>query len=190
MLFLSCSPVMWTSSVMSRLDRRALQRKAAEVPRRSKKIQEVPRRSVQKWGMCNCLNESSNGHYSIMWWIVCVPTWQSGHVSVISGCILFRYDRRALLCLHLILDRRTLCLARLLNRPLWVGFSQRCCLGRVCIWPSLMTFFMYLPCITDLQGPFLYFFVLVFLSLTLLGVTVIDMNLILLCGRRGTIINH
>ena len=40
--------------------------------------------------MVECLNRSSDGHSSIMWWIVCVPMLQSGHVSDVSGCSLFK----------------------------------------------------------------------------------------------------
>ena len=37
------------------------------------------RSSVQSGCVCECLNGSSDGHSSIMWWIACVLMTQNGH---------------------------------------------------------------------------------------------------------------
>ena len=95
--------------------------------RGSRPIPEIIR---QRGGVCECLNGSSDGHSSIIWWILRVPMCQSGHVSEFSGCILFLQDRRALFWTW-IGELSPPCLARLLNHSLWVGFSQRRCLGWV-----------------------------------------------------------
>jgi len=91
----------WVAPCQFWSSRPLLLRKATKGPGRSQ------RSSVQSGCVCECPNGSSDGHSSIMWWIVCVLMSQSGHVSDVSGCNLFLQDMRALWSPHLNLDRWT-----------------------------------------------------------------------------------